>query len=486
MGDKIMKKIIILLLILPLISCEDFLEEIPRDRLTEVGFYGNANDARAAVDAIYNPLRTLFRTQYMWMVDVQADYAHGRGSLQPVSSYLGFDPINVTRAQGNWGFLYRSIRNANIAIERIPQIDMPEANKTALVAEARFLRALAYHHLARNFGAVPLYIETVNEDTERKPVGEVYQAIISDLQFGETNLPEFTTHFGRPTRWSAKALLAEVYLTVEEWQLAMEKSLEVINSGNYALVEVTVANDFNNVFGPNASGSVEEIFYIKYNHEDGWSYPMNLLWETTEWGTFGNYIIYSTPGPFHNNWDDDDLRKEWNVFTEYINRHTGELETLPASTPILCRKYRDPNAPTREGFANDFPRLRFADVLLIYAESAALANNSVTPLALESLNKIKRRAYGFPYNSPSPVDFSTEGWTVNSFRETVIQERAYELYMEAKRWPDLKRLGPTRLKEIILENTGLAVQDVALLWPIPPGEINTNPQINPEDQNPGY
>lgn len=481
-----MKRIIILfILFLPFTSCDDFLEETPKDRLTEINFYQTKEDARAAVDASYTPLRNIFRTLYMLMVDIAADYADGRGSTQPLGNYTIFDQININRVGTMWTAFYQSIRNSNIAIERIQGMqDINDSEKNALIAEAKFVRAFSYYHLVRHWGAVPIVLESTAENTGRMPENQVYQTIIEDLQSGENQLPAIPAQFGRPTKWSAKALLAEVYLTMGQWSSAKEKSKEVIDAGVFELVQVNEPDDFDKIFGAGVNGTSEELWYIKYNHQDGSSWPMNLLWSETVWSPFGNYVIYSVPGPFFDNWDDDDLRKQFNIFTEYINRNTGVLETLPSSTPILCSKFRDPNSPARDGHANDLPVLRYADVLLIYAESSVLADNGVTDLALEYLNKIKRRAYGFPSNSVSPVDYHSDGWNVDSFRDVVLQERAYELYMEGKRWFDLKRSG--KAKEIILANKGVTLQDAFMLWPIPQQEIDTNPFIDQSDQNPGY
>lgn len=479
-----MKKFITFILLVSLFACSDFLEEVPKAQLSESNFYTSLEDAQAAVNSTYTPIRGIFRTLYMLMLDIEADYADGRGSTRPLGDYQGFDVTNINRAATMWTQFYTSIRNANIAIQNIEGMDLDETSKAALIAEAQFMRAFSYYHLVRHWGAVPIHLSTETEDTERESPEEVYQVIISDLQAGETDLPNTPRQFGHPTRWAAKSLLAEVYLTLGEWASAKEKAAEVIESGEFSLIEVSQVDDFNNIFGPTVNGTSEEIFYLKYNHTDGWSWPLNLLWNDTEYGPFGNFVIYSVPGPFFDNWDDNDLRKEWNIFSEYYSPITGEIETLPEETPILCRKFRDPNATSREGYANDYPLLRYADVLLIYAEAAPKADGTVSAEAIEYLNMIRRRAYGYPSNSPSPVDFPTSNWTVESFTDTVFQERAYELYMEGKRWFDLKRVD--KVQEIILQNTGKTVLDVHLMWPIPQQEIDTNPQIGPEDQNPGY
>ncbi len=468
-------------------SCSDFLEEVPKDRLGEGNFYKTLDDARSAVNAIYNPLRSgVFIGPYFLQTEIMADYAHGRGSTLVIGEYQGLDVTNIQRVATIWDGFYRSIRNANIAIEAIPGIlSIDDAQKNALVAEARFMRAFSYYHLVRHWGAVPLYLNTGPEGTARKSVDEVYQAIISDLEFGEQNLPNQPALFGKPSLWSAKSLLSEVYLTTEKWDLSRDKAQEVINSGNFSLVDVSKVDDWDNVFGASVNGSSEEIFYIKFNHLNGWEWPHNLLWSETEFSPFGNYVIYSTlDNRFLNEWDDQDLRKQWDIFTEYVNRNTGQIENLPSSTPVLFSKWRDPAAPTTIGHANDYPFLRFADILLIHAEAAAMAEGNPVPSAIESLNKIKRRAYGYPSSTPSPKDYPVSGWTLESFRSAVLQERGYELFMEGKRWLDLKRMG--KVKEVILANLGKTVKDIHLFWPIPQQEIDTNPEMDQSDQNPGY
>jgi len=469
------------------ISCSKFLDEVPEDRLAEGNFYKSLDDARSAVNAIYAPVRPgIFRGPYFLQMEIMADYAEGRGSTAIIGEYKGLDIVNIQRVGLIWDGFYRSIRNANIAIENIPGIaSVSESDKNALVAEARFMRAFSYYHLVRNWGAVPLYLSTTPASTARTPAADVYKAIVADLEFAEKNLPPKPAQYGRPGTGAAKALLADVSLTTGNWDVARDKADEVIKSGQFSLINVTKTDDWENVFGPSVNGSPEEIFYIKFNHLDGWEWPHNLLWSETEFSPFGNYVIYSTlDNRFLNAWDNQDLRKQWDIFTAYINRKTGLLEKLPASTPVLFSKWRDPGAPTTIGHANDYPFLRYADVLLIYAEAAAMAENGVSASAVERLNMIRRRAYGFPANATSTVDYPTGGWTLNAFRDTVLQERAYELFMEGKRWLDLKRTG--KVKEVIKANLGKDVQDIHLLWPIPQQEIDTNPEISQAEQNPGY
>lgn len=478
-----------LLYIIPfflLVACQGFLDEVPRDRMSEANYYKTLEDAKSSLTAIYGPLRSgTFVGPYFLQTEIMADYAEGRGSTLIIGEYKGLDVTNITRVAAIWTAFYTSIRNANISISHIPAIEADESVKKALIAEARFMRALVYYHLVRHWGPVPLYLDVITTESARKPVAEVYTAIIEDLQYAEINLPTSPEVNGKPSKWSASSLLAEVYLTNRQWGPAKTKAEEVINAKAYSLVAVNKLDDWDKVFGAGANGTSEEVFYLKFNSQNGWEWPSNLLWSETKFSPFGNYVIYSTlDNKFLNSWDPKDLRKQWNVFTEYENRKTGKIEKLPVSTPVLFSKWRDAAAPTSVGHANDYPFLRYADVLLIHAEADARVNNGPTAAGIESLNKIRRRAYGYPATAISPIDYQAAGWNAEQFIDTVLTERAYELFMEGKRWLDLKRTD--KVKSTILKNLGKEVKDIHLFWPIPQQEIDTNPFIAQTDQNPGY
>jgi len=470
-----------------LASCKDYLKELPNDRLSESNYYKTLDDAEGAISAIYAPIRHgAFNGPYFLQVEIKADYAYGRGSTQPIGQYQGLDQVNISRTDGLWSNIYQSISYANIAIENIAKISsISDEQKNALVSEAKFMRAFCYYHLVINWGAVPLYLSTEQDDTKRMPVENVYNAIVADLKDGEADLPATPAQYGHPTSWAAKAFLAQVYLTMGKWDSAQAMAQEVINSNQFSLLKVSQPDDFDHIFGASANGTSEEIFYLKFNHQDGWGWPLNLLWTSTQFAPFGNYVLYETPDNlFIKNWDPNDMRKQFDLFTEYTDPATGQVEQLPSSTPVLCSKYRDPGATGTTGFGNDYPFLRYADVLLIYAEANDMAENGPSTLAIECLNKIKRRAYGYASDAPSPVDYPSTGWTKDSFRDSVLQQRAYELFMEGKRWEDLKRTD--KAAEVILKVKGISIKQASLLWPIPQQEIDTNPSIGPDDQNPGY
>jgi starch-binding outer membrane protein, SusD/RagB family len=485
-----MKTLLYTFLILSFVSCNNLLEEIPEDRLSQASFYQTRENVLAGLNAIYSQIRLSegYGTWFPAILNGMSDYAISRGSQIPISEYQGLDGTNIGRTDNIWRTFYRGINSSNIIIMVTPTISVSEADKSAFIAEARFLRGLLYYNLVRCFGGVPIRSVPTENLTKiggkRNTIDEVYKFIIEDLQFAEDKLPNRTAQAGKPTLWSAKTLLADVYLTRENWAGARDKADEVIKSGQFSLVEVRTSNDFERVFGADISTNTEEIFSFKFARisGQGWGYVGFLHPADATFAVGGVRAHFTRPTlPLIKDWDDKDLRKDYNLYSEYTNR-TGTLTRFPTAEPICFRKYRDVVSNFN---GNDAPVLRYSDALLIYAEAATQAANAPPALAVERLNMVRRRAYGLPINTPSSIDVGT---TLNaqSFREMVLRERAYEFMMEFKRWFDLKRLGTERLREIIRQAKSREVVTAHLLFPIPKQELDNNPELNTQDQNPGY
>ena len=487
-----MKKIITFLFpILFFSSCEDALQEVPLDRLSQENFYKTNDDFTGATNAIYAQFK-VDGVYGIWLpafLTGMSDYAISRGTQAPVSEYKGLDGTNIGRSDLIWRGLYQVINSSNIVIKLAPTSTMIATDQNAFIGEARFLRALAYYHLVRNFGTVPIYTQPLESlaslGAKRSPVDEVYKLITDDLIFAETNLPNKVSQIGRPTIWAAKTLLSDVYLTRENWTAARDKANEVIRSGLYNLVEVKASDDFEKVYGAEIATSTEEIFALKYARITGqrWNYVAFLHPADAPFSVGGVRAHFTNFNiPLIKNWNDKDLRKDYNIYSRYVNRSNATI-TFPAAEPLCFRKYRD---IVSNFHGNDVPVLRLSDALLIHAEASSQANKVPDAAALESLNRVRRRAYGFAQNTASTIDYTLQGQTAESFRELVLNERAYEFMMEFKRWYDLKRLGTDRLKAIIKIAKCKDVQDIHLLFAIPNQELDNNPALKPTDQNPGY
>lgn len=479
-----MKTSIIYTLILALIfaGCEDILKEEPKAIAVET-FYNTPSEIEASLYAIFQPLNTQNCMGGLWPAVLVSfdDIAYGRGSYGILSEYIGLDNNNITRVGSMWILFYRAIRNANIVIANTPNSQISDNLKANYIGEAKFMRAFIYFNLVRVWGAIPMRTEEnmgIN-DLARTPVDQIYSLIVDDLIFAEQNIT--TDKIGRPSKWAAKTLLAHVYLQLGKWSEAEIKASEVINSAKYSLVEVSKPDDFLKLYGPNIRKSTEEIFYLKFTGIIGngnW-FPMFLHHPGSGYHAAGGYYAHytdSVKNPVIANWDYNDLRRQFNFYPYNIGLGT---------TTLLCKKFQDKSAISEFAAAVDYPIYKYSDLLLFYAEANNKSNNGPTELAMECVNKVRRRAYGYSPNKPSPVDYNISDYNFTSFNELILKERGYETVFEGKRWLDLVRLGIA--EEVIKSTKDITVAKKHYLWPIPINETNYNDLIDAvSDQNPGY
>lgn len=460
-------------------SCESVLEEEPKTIVTE-NFYQTTEDLQAAVNAIYFPLR-MVRSEQVAILSAHTDWGYGRGSRAQYNDFEGFNPTNINAAGARWNSFYQGIRNANLVIgNALLATEVEEDRRLQFMAEAKFLRALTYFDLVRNWGGVPLRTELNIEevDVPKSTPEEIYNLIITDLQEAEMNLPDAPAISGRPGKMAAKTLLADVYLQLGDYQMAAELADEVISSGSYSLVSIETVEDIQEkIFGPDLISSSEDIFSFQFARQTGQGNGLPWIMNHPSTGLYnfgGAYAHYGDATiPFYKEWEDGDLRKElWQIVDFGLGDST-----------IVNGKYIESQAPDNTGAGNNLPVYRYPELLLIYAEADARVTGAVNPEALEALNMVKRRAFGLDQNVASEQDYSFTD--VNQFLEAVLQEKAYETQFEGKRWLDLKRTG--RAEEFIMKNKGITIAEKHYLWPIPLDELNFNKAMDPQtDQNPGY
>jgi len=471
------------LLILVLESCNKILDEKPKTVAVE-NFYNTAQEIESAVNAIYQPLRSNNMVEQIVILDTHTEWGYGRGSRADYNTMQGFNAANINNAGSRWNTFYLAIRNANLVIQNAPKgTSISQENIQRNLGEARFLRAFSYFQLVRNWGSIPLRTEEnmTMRDLAKSQIDNIYTLIVSDLKDAENNLPEVQTLVGKPTKYSAKTMLADVYLTRGNYSEAANKANEIIQSKKYALVPVTKKSDFqNNLFGPTIITTPEEIFYFKYSRQPGEGSWMLWVLSHPSTGNFnfgGAYAHYSdATNPFYTSWNDNDIRKSlWDKINFGLGANT-----------LVSSKYIDPNAiEQNNGAGNDLPIYRYADALLIYAEATCMASTGPTVAGIEALNQVHRRAYGKDPNVPSAADFKIADYSKDAFQDLVLKERAYEFIFEGKRWYDLKRTG--KAAAVFLATKGITIANKAYLWPIPISELNFNKALDPaKDQNPGY
>lgn len=497
-----MKKYIQLSLILSLLTigvfaCKGLLDENPKDQVFVDNFFQTENDAIAAVNSIYSILNStstpptfggMYHSSYWVVAGLASDEMENRLPGAPDLDQLevfAHTPVNST-VYDIWQNGYKAISNANFAIGGIPAVKMNEALRNRLLGEAHFLRGMLYFDLVRLFGDIPLLLRLGGSITPpRNPKSEVYAQIISDLEFAQQNLPASYpagNGLGRATSGAATGLLAKVYLTLGEWKKCVTQCEAVINSGNYGLYD-----DFAEAFRlPNENGK-ETLFSVGF----GTAGNSISFWEVGQFNVrlLPKELSGAIPGVNAQGWqvptqalydsfDPQDRRRAVTMLTT-IQNVDGTVTTVE---PHIQKYWDKTSEPLAGNTDHDFPYLRYADVLLMYAEALNELNNGPTAAAYDAVNQVRRRAR-FDGTTELPILPDLQGLSHQSFKDALLQERRWEFVAEGQRWFDLVRFG--KLTELVpLSKPGVQPQAFHNLFPIPQLEIDLNQNLLP--QNPGY
>lgn len=465
---------------LSLSSCKDqFLNLSPIAQANSNTFYKTSSDIIIALNGAYGALQ--FNGQYgqnYVFAEVPSDDTTPALSGS-VTDQDEFDKFYLRTTNpflsARWSDGYRGIYRANTVIGRATDVPMDETLKKRVVGEAKFLRALMYFNLVRSFGDVPLVLKEIIDPSEgydygRAPVAEVYAQITKDLTEAEAGLPERYTgaDLGRVTRGAAKSLLGKVYMTQRKYAEAAAKFKEVVDANTYDLL-----TNYADLFRPANKNSRESIFEVQYKKGsigEGSNFsnvyaPENSGNAVIQFGGGGN----NRPTPdLEGSYETGDPRKALSFASSYVNAAGNKVDYY------FIRKYAD--APTTNGDAEDnFYVLRYADVLLLYAE--ALNETGKTVEALPLLNRVRKRV-GLADKT---------GLSQAALRLALEQERRVELAFEGHRWFDLVRTGRALA---VLQAKAAAIgikatlSDTNLLFPVPQSQIDINPEKI--KQNPGY
>ncbi len=470
-------------------SCnDDFLDKKPLGIATEGDLTAGGFEEKAF--GLYGKIRTVSGitdwTRY-WFQDIRSDDA-AKGSTTTDAATMGniMDNFQYSAAEGqpadNWNGHFSLIYACNDLIADVDASGLTDQGSITNKAEARVLRAFAYFELRRDYGEVPIIeIKIVKPSDVIKPksnIAAVDAFIISDLTFAEEHLPlSWPAYPGRATKGFAKSLLAKLYLYQGNWKKSLEKSEEVINSGQYDLVK-----PYANLFTEGGDNSIEAVFEVQFLRTGSVNYSNNY-WESQGVRGSGTWDL---GWGFHvptinliNAYESGDPRKDATILTS--GQSDGYGLTVPASPP-LAQPYWNKKAYTtpsiRTGFGENknhwinIKILRYADVILMAAEAANEDGN--TGAAVTYLEKIRSRARGANTGILPAV---TGGQS--TLRTAIKQERRIEFAMEGERFYDLVRWGDA---SSVL--SGLGYQDKNKYYPIPQTAIDQSGGVL--IQNPNY
>lgn len=469
-------------------SCSDFLEQNPQTDLSENDFYKTADDILSAVNGVYSSLQEgdIYGNWYVFG-EIPSDNTRNQlsGSVTTQNEFDQFyiDTQNSMIANF-WKAAYKVINRTNTILGRIDGIEINTELANRYKLECKFIRALMYFNLVRVYGDVPLILKEISisesYDILREPKENVYNQIIADLKEAQDLPVSYSTaEDGRATQGAAKALLANVYMTLHKYAEAETILAEIINSGQYSLLENTPGSlnidGYKNVFSPvnhNSKEGIFEIQFLKGGYGEGSNYANNFAPENSGTnvvavgGTGGNNIPEMD---IYNAYEEGDLRRDFSMSLGYYdNRKNNEWVESRYVCKFMDVPYQNNDA------SNNYPVIRYADVILMYAE--ALNQNGKTAEACKYLNMTRRRGFGYQTTETSPVDLQTTDKA--QFALMVEQERRVELAFENHRWFDLIRTG--RAVEV-MRSKGFSLNETNLICPIPQKQIDVNPKLTQND-----
>jgi starch-binding outer membrane protein, SusD/RagB family len=515
----------------------------PTDRFTELNFWKSDENVNNALNNVYN---RMYNSQLYFYNEALSDNAYtklGIGAGFPDAITSGNFTTSLSRFLDEWSFYYTGIKAANIFLENVDQnTTLAPALKDRMKAEVRFIRAFHNFKLMTWWGDIPLLKKDVSIDeakaVTRTPRAEVLEYILSELDAAAAALPTRNqynnTDRGRITKGAAKALKARVLL-YEGNRMAEVAAIceELINNqavnGNYSLV-----SKYDDVFSPNNEYNSEVILDLQYvpNLRTWGEYidfaPIsagarsNNLAPTQE--LVDSYVMLNgkkinEPGSGYdesNPYAGRDPRltstiiyngstwKNPNGSTQIIYTKPGADPVQPGkneykpsgqgtATGYYWKKYYDPTSTGGFNSGLNLILIRYADVLLMYAEAKNALGQMTQEVWDKTIRPIRQRA-GF--TDPEALSYPTTG----DMTAIIRNERRSELVLEDSRIYDIRRW---KISEYVLNGWahGAKYEDPSIdngyiraqlrtfeankhyLWPIPAVEMSKNPNLT---QNPNY
>ncbi|NPA35361.1 MAG: RagB/SusD family nutrient uptake outer membrane protein [Chlorobi bacterium] len=512
--------ILIILGATTLFSCSDgFLKENVYDFKSNNNFFQTPDDADQAMIGTYKFLADMYRQSMIEML-TQNSGAFNKHRLSTV--WISGTYTSATKEiYQTWQYAFQLINGCNDVIANVETMSsIDDSTRNIIIGEARFLRGWTYFVLVRMYLQLPIKLEPTRnvEDVmiPLSPSADIYeQVIIPDLEFAKENCPVrwSAANTGRATSGAAAAALAKVYLTLagnedgsEYWAKARDEAKWVMDNGGYSLV-----SDFGKLWETGVKNTEESIFEVQYmrgvNTGSGYAKiftpgKSGLAAKGGGWGrsriTQKNYDDFANAYPGDYRIEKStvtidglsgfiDIRKDKFIPVYPTKKYNKKTQAWP-----YVGKWIDPEAPDNFAADNNFIVIRYADVLLIYAEAENEVNGPTAEAydAVDMILERARNADGTPREQPANWERTL---TKEEFRDKVWNERRFELLGELKLWFDLVRKGWDKFRQFKEDDNAYGFKPVPhgvyeknMYYPIPSLEISANDAISVEDQNPGY
>lgn len=485
------------------------------NRIDESNFWRTGADALQGINAVYGNFYRNGPSRWLpYYMDVRSDDGYSTSPWNELRSVgaLNITDYNFEVQADTWGHHWRGVYRANQVIANVPGIDMDATLRSQYVGEAKFLRAWYYYNLLTIWGNIPLILTPSNPEDKpsQVPMAEVWAQMEKDLTEASAALPVSYTgeEKGRVTKGAAQGMLGRVYLQQGKNQQAVD-ALAYLITGAGASQYGLVSNYYDN-FRHTTENNIESVFEIQFKMR-----PENTGDDapTSNVGT-SRAPFFAPPGHGFNDanlhrWVLNEFHQEKTVGGQRDPRLAvtalydstdvgGPNVTLVYGSTFASKNY-DPGIANRvwyRKYLNDelrinqfevfngpknFRSIRFADVLLMYAE--ALNNLGRTSEAYPFVDRVRERA------GLAKLSVARPGLSQAQFLRQLMHERITELTGESTRWNDLARWGyfddAAKLNELKARDPEFNnfVLGKSKYMPIPQFEIDINPNLQ---QNPGW
>lgn len=485
-----MKKLIftgIITAALSITACDDsFLDAPSTTQPTSDNYYNTAEEVYGGTGMLYNNVWNDWSDKAFTSVgDVLGGTVSGVAGNSQYNSFYNF---NIQSTDGlinsTWNACYDAAGRASVLIQTFEAKKKQIGEKDFLnvgIAEARFIRAFAYFYIARAFGDVPIVPNPLELTKPGKNLvpryfqADVLRFAIEDLEFAEANLPTVPYQTGRVSAISAKGMQAKVYLYMKDYVNARAKAQEVIDYANANPGLVGLHDDYQELFTSSSAAktSKESLFALQWITAAGWNGanrfmtyagPAPLLRPAPT----GTTAAYSSVVPSIDMLDPatgyyaGDDRRGWSVMEhgfhrdDWVNANfpngftydtTGATDNFKIRTGTRSNIQKYIVGPNRDGEPvntdahSSMPTfiLRYADVLLIYAEAAMNGSGSTSDAsALTAFNAVHTRGGLAPMVGTITID-------------QLLRERKVEFAFEGDYWFDIQRQGLTKASAMVAQ-----------------------------------
>jgi len=511
------------------VSCDNFLTIDSPNGVSDEQWWNTETDAYNAIAQVYAGIpggssgRNIM--YYSGLTDEAVHRGDFKGAYDDFTRGLATSRWGV--AQSLWADDYTCIRRANRFLENVDKVFMDASLKERMILEARALRAYYHMELMMVFGDIPLLTKSLKVEENKQPrtsIDEVYSFIVDELKVCAELLPSTYTNADRHrvTSGTCWALLARLGMFKKDYELAKLASKKIIDSKVYKLWKnnTNKANSFSELFGYTGELNDERIFFKENGCSNAWTSfapygiggetylsPTNTVvdnFETKQGKTIyelgaDSVAIYKKNPNYQNN---RDPRLSASVFVPHENFQGKYILdpfynpadkiglTKSTATGFWIKKYIDPRDQQGKTGTLDFMIIRYAEMLLTYAEAMIELNQWNDASVLAAINDVRDRA-------AMPVVNTDVYNSQSKMRELIRRERQAELAFEGGRYHDIRRWGideevmngqvygainPTT-GEITRVQTRKYSRDREYLWPIPEVELIPNENMV---QNPNY